>query len=137
MTQDFSANLVKSYEHWDLYVHTNQGYLGRLVIWCKREDAAELTDATPEEEQELFLVMKEARHALEKSFTPDRLNYFFGGNEEPHLHCHMVPRYEEPRIFADTRFEDFHYGHHYKTDRAFVTGATVLAAVRDKLQEVI
>ena len=44
-----------------IYVHENQGYLGRCVVWCKRTDALDLADATPEEQAELFLVLRDLR----------------------------------------------------------------------------
>lgn len=33
MAEDFSKNLVKGYKYWEIYVHENQGYLGRCVVW--------------------------------------------------------------------------------------------------------
>ena len=59
MEDKFSSILVKEYKHWAVYVHENQGYLGRCVIWCKRENALDLTDATQEEQNELFIILKD------------------------------------------------------------------------------
>jgi len=36
--------------------------LGRCVVWCKREDALDLTDVTPEEQSELFLVLRDLKN---------------------------------------------------------------------------
>jgi len=44
---DYSKFLVKEYTHWLVNVHENQGYLGRCVVWCKREDALDLADGEP------------------------------------------------------------------------------------------
>jgi len=55
--------------------------LGRCVIWCKREDALDLTDATPEEQSELFLILRDLKEATKKAFQPDWFNYSFLGNE--------------------------------------------------------
>ena len=73
MAEDFLENLIKEYKHWAIYVHPNQGYLGRCVVWCKREDALDLTDATPEEQPELFLVLCDLKEATKKVFQPDWL----------------------------------------------------------------
>ena len=62
MAESFLENLIKEYKHWAIYVHPNQGYLGRCVVWCKREDALDLTDATPEEQSELFLVLRDLKN---------------------------------------------------------------------------
>lgn len=137
MTADFSKNLIKEYEHWAIYVHENQGYLGRCVVWCKREDALDLADATPEEQTELFLVLHNLREASIKVFQPDWFNYSFLGNGTRHLHGHFIPRYTKSKIFMDVMFKDKLYGHNYKTDHNFVTTKEILRAARDKLAGVI
>lgn len=70
MAEDFKKNLVKGYKYWEIYVHENQGYLGRCVVWCKREDAFDLADATPEEQAGLFLILRDLKEAAEKIFNP-------------------------------------------------------------------
>jgi diadenosine tetraphosphate (Ap4A) HIT family hydrolase len=137
MREDFLKNLIKEYKHWAIYVHSNQGYLGRCVIWCKREDALDLTDATPEEQSELFLVLRDLKQATKKVFQPDWFNYSFLGNETRHLHGHFIPRYAKPKIFMNMVFEDKFYGHNYKTDPTFVTSEDLLNAIRDKLKEAL
>jgi len=137
MAEDFSKNLVKEYKYWAIYVHSNQGYLGRCVVWCKREDALDLTDATPEEQSELFLVLRDLKEATKKVFQPDWFNYSFLGNETRHLHGHFIPRYAKPKIFMGIVFEDKFYGHNYKTDHTFVTSEELLNAVRDGLKKAL
>jgi diadenosine tetraphosphate (Ap4A) HIT family hydrolase len=134
---DFSKNLVKRYRYWEIYVHENQGYLGRCVIWCKRPDALDLADATSEEQGELFVVLNSIREAARKVFQPDWFNYSFLGNETRHLHGHFIPRYEKPKKFLGTTFEDKLYGHNYKTDHSFQTSSELLATVRDKLKSAL
>ena len=137
MAEDFSKNLVKGYKHWEIYVQENQGYLGRCVVWCKRADALDLADATPEEQSELFLVLRDLREATKKVFQPDWFNYSFLGNETRHLHGHFIPRYAKTKTFMDIVFEDKLYGHNYKTDHGFKTSAELLAEVKDKLKSVL
>ena len=137
MAEDFSKNLVKGYKHWEIYVHENQGYLGRCVVWCKRENALDLADATPEEQSELFLILRDLREAAQKVFQPDWFNYSFLGNETRHLHGHFIPRYAKPKTFNDIVFEDKLYGHNYKTDHSFQTSLELLLAVRDRYREVL
>ena len=137
MPKDFEGDLVKEYKHWAIYVHHNQGYLGRCVIWCKRDDALDLADATQAEQRELFLVLRDLKEAVTKVFQPDWFNYSFLGNETRHLHGHFIPRYAKPKKFMDIVFEDKLYGHNYKTDHKFVTPKAVLAAVREKLAEAL
>lgn len=137
MDVDYSKNLIKEYKYWSLYVHENQGYLGRCIVWCKREEALDLTDATLEEREELFIILQKLRQAIQTVFNPDWLNYAFLGNETRHLHGHYLPRYAAPKTFMDTVFEDKLYAHNYKTDHTFVTTSEIREAVRQKLAEIL
>jgi diadenosine tetraphosphate (Ap4A) HIT family hydrolase len=134
MTEDFSRNLIKEYKYWNIYIHENQGYLGRCVVWCKREDVLDLGDAKPEEQQELFLLLYELKEASKKVFQPDWFNYAFLGNETRHLHGHFIPRYSGQKKFMNTSFEDKLYGHNYKTDHNFQTPPELLTEIKNKLK---
>lgn len=133
MTTNYSEQLIKEYRFWDLQIHSNQGYLGRCVVMCRREDAQDLTEATREEQDELFLILRETKDALTKAFSPDWFNYAFLGNGLPRLHGHIVPRYKNPIVFKGTHFEDKLFGKHYRTDKSFVTPEKVLVEVRDEI----
>jgi diadenosine tetraphosphate (Ap4A) HIT family hydrolase len=137
MGNDFSKNLIKGYKYGEIYVHENQGYLGRCVVWCKRDYALDLADATPEEQSELFLFLRDLREAAKKVFQPDWFNYSFLGNETRHLHGHFIPRYAKLKAFMDIMFEDKLYGNNYKTDHTFKTSPELLLTVRDKYREVL
>lgn len=137
MAVDFLKNLIKEYRHWEVYIYENQNYLGRCVVWCRRENALDLTDATEGEQEELFLILRNLREALKKSFQPDWFNYAFLGNETRHLHCHFIPRYAKPRKFMGVVFKDKLYGHNYKTDHNFQISATLLETLRDNLKSLL
>ena len=127
---DFDKYKIKDYKYWQIFIHQNQGYLGRCIVWCKREDALDLTDATEEEQKELFLVLNELRKVVKKVFQSDWFNYSFLGNETRHLHVHFVPRYAKPKVFEGIKFEDKLWGHNYKTDHSFETPEPVLEKIK-------
>jgi diadenosine tetraphosphate (Ap4A) HIT family hydrolase len=137
MSQDYSRFLIKDYTHWLINIHENQGNLGRCVVWCKRDDALDMTDATPEEQAELFVILKELKKASYDLFQPDWFNYAFLGNETRHLHGHFIPRYAKPRTFMGITFEDKLYGHNYKTDHGFVTPEPVLLEIQARLKKAL
>jgi diadenosine tetraphosphate (Ap4A) HIT family hydrolase len=132
---DYSKFLIKDYKYWSLQIHSNQSYLGRCIIWCKRENALDLPDATEEEQKELFEILREIENLLTKAFNPDLFNYAFLGNETHHLHCHIIPRYSKPVKFNEQIFVDKEWGHNYKTDYDFVTDKKLLEKVKDKIKE--
>jgi diadenosine tetraphosphate (Ap4A) HIT family hydrolase len=129
---DFSKFLVKQYEHWSVYVHENQSYLGRCVVWCHRAGAKQLTDATEEERGELFSILKEPQDASVAVFGGEWFNFAFLGNETPHLHCHFIPRYSTEKEFEGVIFKDARWGHNYRTDHAFTIPSELLEKIRQK-----
>ncbi|MFA6969500.1 MAG: hypothetical protein WC217_02790 [Candidatus Paceibacterota bacterium] len=132
--EDYSKYLIKDYIYWSVSVHQNQGYLGRCIIWCKREAALDLADATEDEQKELIFILGQIREATKLAFQADWFNYAFLGNGTRHLHGHFVPRYSSSRTFEGITFTDDRWGHNYRTDHDFVTPPEVLDAVRDKLK---
>lgn len=134
---DYSKYVVKEYEHWEILVKTNQSYLGGCIVWCKREDALDYTDMTPEEHKEFLEILKKLRAATQHCFQADWFNYAFLGNETRHLHCHFVPRYKEPREFLGVMFTDKFWGHNYRTDHEFLVSEKLLQEVKNKLRHAL
>jgi len=132
---DFSKDKIKDYKYWEIYVGENQGYLGRCVVWCKREDALDLTDATKEELDELITVIRDLKKAVERAFDADWFNYSFLGNGVRHLHAHFIPRYSSPREFVGTKFEDKRWGNNFRTDKDFVTSDELKEKVKQEIQK--
>jgi len=135
MSDLYSKFLIKQYKHWAIYLHQNQSYLGRCYVWCLREEALDLSEATQDEQAELFVVLNDLKDALAKTFKHDWLNYAFLGNETQHLHGHIIPRYAQPREFMGKIFEDKLWGHNYKTDPTFQISDEVLEGIKVKIKD--
>lgn len=135
--ENFLKYKIKDYKFWSIFIHQNQGYLGRCVIWCNRENALDLADATNEEQKELFIILNKLGTALQKTFQPDWLNYAFLGNETKHLHGHLIPRYAKPKEFEGIMFTDELYGHNYRTDHDFKTSDEVVEKIRLKIRDAL
>ncbi len=133
--RDYSKDLIKDYKYRGVYIHENQGILGRVYVWCKRENALDLPGATEAEQKELFIILREIEKVLIKAFKPDMFNYSFLGNATHHLHGHILPRYSKPTKFNGMTFEDKLWGHNYKTDPNFITTPELLEAVKGKIKE--
>jgi ATP adenylyltransferase len=71
----------------------NQFFKGKfLVIFNEHvEDFEELSN---EETNAFNDEMLKVSRALKKIFNPDKLNYASLGNNVPHLHWHIIPRYK-------------------------------------------
>jgi diadenosine tetraphosphate (Ap4A) HIT family hydrolase len=108
------ANLAAS----TLYLSKNQSYKGRCILAFNdhKSEPFQLTDA---EWQAFTADMRRAALALSEAFKPAKINYGAVGDTYPHLHFHLVPKYENgkswntmfdmqlstERTISDTEFE--------------------------------
>jgi diadenosine tetraphosphate (Ap4A) HIT family hydrolase len=136
MKEDFQRLKIAEFKHWEVYLHGNQYFLGRVYIWAKRGDSLDLMAITLEEREELFEVGDLVKNALSDLFKPDIINYAALGNITPHMHLHVIPRYSSPREFDGVNFVDGRWGKNYAPyDYDFVVSESTLIKIRDYLKE--
>ncbi len=70
-----------------------QYYQGYCVLISRRH-ATELSQLKPEERRAFLDEMCLLARAVEDCFQPRKLNYELLGNQVPHLHWHLFPRYD-------------------------------------------
>lgn len=124
------------FEHWGLYLHGNQyPYIGRCYAWANREDADLVTDMTFDERNELYgEIIPLWWDAVQELFGSIRPNISCLGNEAPHLHYHLIPRYDQLVKFQGINFEDVNQGRNYAPYEKKSVGANVLFDIRDALK---
>lgn len=84
-----------------LYLFKEQTYKGRCVV-AYNDHKSELFDLNDEERS---LYMKDVAHvagALNKAFSPSKINYGAYADKMTHLHFHIVPKYENGPSFGGT-----------------------------------
>lgn len=134
---DYEQLKIKSYKYWDVYLHENQCYIGRVFILL-REDAGveDFLSIHGEMRDEFFLIGENVKSALKTLFKPDKMNYAALSNTSEKIHVHFVPRYKESREFSGVVFIDQRWGKNYAPyDRSFVIEESVLFKIRDALKE--
>jgi len=67
-------------------------YLGYLMVEPRRHTPG-LADLTDEEAKSLGLLVARLSHALKESEGAEHVYAFVLGDQVPHLHVHLVPRY--------------------------------------------
>lgn len=67
------------------------------IIW--NEHVAELSDLSEGEAQALMLAVRQVERVLRATLSPDKLNVASLGNQVPHLHVHIVPRWRDDLTF--------------------------------------
>lgn len=132
---DYTQFLLKSYKYWDVYLHENQCYLGRVFVQLRDEKGMEdFLAITSEMREEFFLVGNEVKKALKTLFNPDKMNYAALSNHSPKIHVHFVPRYQESREFSGIVFNDVRWGENFAPyDRSFTLEESILFEIRDTL----
>lgn len=76
--------------------------------------------------------------AISRLWAPDRFNYASLGNNEAHLHIHVIPRYEKERRFADHVFKDARWGKNpFPYDKAYALAPETLESIRTALSSAL
>ncbi|MCS6787009.1 MAG: HIT family protein [Thiobacillaceae bacterium] len=65
------------------------------------EHVREMTDLPEEERHRLMRVVFAVEAALRELMQPDKVNLASLGNQVPHLHWHVIPRYRADRHYPD------------------------------------
>lgn len=61
----------------------------------------EMTDLPPDERQRLMQAVFAVETALRELLAPDKINLASLGNQVPHLHWHVIPRFSDDRHYPD------------------------------------
>ena len=134
---DYEKLKIKSYKHWDLYLHENQCYLGRVFVQLKDETGVnDFLDIQGDVREEFFQIGQNLKKALKTLFKPDKMNYAALSNTSTVIHMHIIPRYKESREFGGVLFKDTRWGQNYAPyDRSFVLDEAILFKIRDAIKE--
>lgn len=133
---DYEQLKVKTYKHWEVYLHENQCYIGRVFVLLKDDEGVDdFLSIEGEVRDEFFHIGSELKAALKACFQPDKMNYAALSNVSSKIHVHVVPRYKEERTFHGKVFKDTRWGKNYAPyDRSFVLDEATLFAIRDALK---
>ncbi|MCJ2187123.1 HIT family protein [Novosphingobium beihaiensis] len=101
----YPATLVAEFEHWVVLARPAQPSLGALVLAAK-SDATAFSDLPGEAHGELKQVTTAIEQALHRAVDYAKLNYLMLMMVDPHVHFHVVPRYEGAREWQGREFVD-------------------------------
>jgi len=128
-------HLIKDFNNWTLYLHKSQYYLGRCKLALKRH-IEDITETTQEERNELFNLLKKIRKVIIDLFGADHFNYYSAGNISPHVHMHVIPRYNHEVEFEGHRFKDENWGRpHSFYPREIKYSEELLSKIKQKILE--
>jgi diadenosine tetraphosphate (Ap4A) HIT family hydrolase len=84
-----------------LYLFREQTYRGRCIVAYKGH-VNELFELTAEERNLFMADVAKAATAIKKAFSADKINYGAYSDKLPHLHFHLVPKYQDGPSWGST-----------------------------------
>jgi diadenosine tetraphosphate (Ap4A) HIT family hydrolase len=130
---------IFDFEHWVLFLHSGQHYLGRCYLALRRDGAIDIfEDTKPSELCELSQAVATIKEAMIELFCPDKYDYCSLANEWHHCHLHLIPRYQSEREFLGATFVDQCWGRNYALyDRSVTFPNELLLQIRDALRRAL
>jgi len=101
----YPATLVAEFDHWLVLLRPTQPTLGSLVL-AARSDAIAFGDLPAAAHAELKPVTTAIERALGNFVSYAKLNYLMLMMVDPHVHFHVIPRYDGKRRWQGISFSD-------------------------------
>lgn len=101
----YPATLIRDYKHWVLLVRPAQVTAASLILAAKGEATsygALLAGAFIEQGR----IVAETERKLRQLVNMDKINYLMLMMVDPHVHFHIIPRYQGVRSFAGLELAD-------------------------------
>ena len=95
----YPATLLREYDHWLVLLRPSQVTAGSLVLAAK-SDATAYGDLPQAAFAEQTVVIAEIELNLRATVAYQRINYLMLMMVDPHVHFHVIPRYDGSRSFA-------------------------------------
>lgn len=92
----YPATLVAEYEHWIVLLRPAQPTLGSLIL-ANKSEATAFSDLDSTAFAELPQAVGDIEHVLRDAIAYSKINYLMLMMVDPHVHFHVVPRYEGAR----------------------------------------
>lgn len=99
------ATLVAEFDHWVVLLRPAQPTLGSLVLAAK-SDATAFGDLPGDAHAELKTVTAAIEAALTAAVGYAKINYLMLMMVDPHVHFHVIPRYDGERSAAGLTISD-------------------------------
>jgi diadenosine tetraphosphate (Ap4A) HIT family hydrolase len=92
----YPQTLIAEYDHWLVLLRPAQPTLGSLVL-AARSEAASFADLDDSAFAELRSAVADIEAALAQAVRHEKINYLMLMMVDPHVHFHVIPRYDGER----------------------------------------
>jgi len=103
--------------------------------YCRVELLAhvkEMSDLAPQDRARVMKVVFAVETALRTALNPDKINLASLGNKTPHIHWHVIPRFEH-----DKHFPNSHWGQAVRESHTSLLNAQTKQALADNMGTLI
>lgn len=90
----------------------------------------EMTDLSPTQQTHIMTVVFSVESALRTVLHPDKINLASLGNKTPHLHWHVIPRFEN-----DKHFPNSHWGEALRDPQVEPLDEAVCGTIKEKITQ--
>ena len=100
--------------------------------YCRVELLAhvkEMSDLLPAQRARMMKTVFAVELALREIFNPDKINLASLGNKTPHVHWHVIPRFEN-----DKHFPNSHWGDAMRNDNPAPLDEKIIQALTEKIK---
>ncbi|MEP3225106.1 MAG: HIT family protein [Parasphingorhabdus sp.] len=101
----YPASLIKEYDNWVVLLRPAQITLGSLIVAAK-SNAEDFGALSSDDFAELKTVTTDVATALKQLVSHQKLNWLMLMMVDPHVHFHLLPRYDGAREWMGQKFED-------------------------------
>lgn len=101
----YPASVIKSYSHWSVLLRPQQVTIGSLIL-ANHSAVHAFGQLDNDATAELASITEEIEAVLTRCFKYDKLNYLMLMMVDPHVHFHVIPRYQKSRTFESLCVED-------------------------------
>ena len=129
----YPDTLVAEYHHWVVLLRPEQPTLGSLILAAVGEARA-LAALSAEAFIELRTVVGEIETMLRSAVGYEKINYLMLMMVDPHVHWHVIPRYEGRREAAGVMVSDAGWPKIPQLSETVKLNAAQIAALREWLR---
>ena len=101
----YPDTLIRSYAHWAVLLRPDQVTLGSLILVCS-EPATAFSEISEEAGGELQGAVRAIERSLSAVWPFRKINYLMLMMVDPHVHFHVIPRYDADQVYEGLTFRD-------------------------------
>ena len=131
----YPVTLIKEFDHWIVLLRPAQVTFGSLVLAAKNHATA-YGDLPRASFAEQGLVIAAIEQALQRLTGYRRINYLMLMMIDPHVHLHVIPRYDGSHQWNGRDFPDAGWPGPPKLDTAIKLDDAEIASLRDELIDI-